>query len=102
MAETDLLEKSDYATLYDRYLMNNGKKQLYGTQTKTGTKEGRNVYYLWPVADSENLDNLRLSAGLPPIASYMAAFQQMGMELIWDKSLTIKELKEQTATFIMD
>ncbi len=65
-ADKGIVEQKDYATLYDRVLMEKGKKQIYGTQMVAKIKDGKRVSYVWPVEEPEKIDELRLSIGLLP------------------------------------
>jgi len=49
----------NYATMLDRYLMNKGKEQLYGTQ---GLDMGGNEI-IWPVKNPQKVNRLRKKAG---------------------------------------
>lgn len=97
-AATGILARSDAATLQDRILMYENKKQLYGTQTVSFTYNGQTEYYVWPVKDSKELDTRRAKIGLPPMASYIRIFQEMGINMTWNPSLSIKELKKKQRT----
>ncbi|MGF1560299.1 MAG: DUF6624 domain-containing protein [Flavobacteriaceae bacterium] len=74
------LAKSLGAKYHDRYLMNKGKPQIYGTQIRfdfkidsiTGEKE--TVKYLWPISDTTNIDSLRLSCNLEPLEAFLYEF----------------------------
>lgn len=57
---------ADAAMAEDRVLMNQGKKQIYGTQIKN--KE------LYPIEDEANVDARRAAVGLPPLAEYLKFF----------------------------
>ena len=104
-AEKGLVSPSDVATMQDRILMREGRLQIYGTQTFTSQKilldrngnassdaEGSTIY-LWPVSSPDSLDIRRAKVGLPPIEEYFAIFQEAGMELIWDRSLTVEKAR---------
>lgn len=62
------------AMMEDRILMNEGKKQIYGTglQTDDVTKGLK----LWPIENEEEVDARRASVGLPPMAEF---FKFMGL-----------------------
>lgn len=95
-AEEGVLDKSDYATLNDRVLMEEGKPQIYGTQIKiTGTiifgEEQTLPMYLWPVEDPAALDSLRNSIGLPPIEEYLESSGLFGLPVVWDPSRTVAD-----------
>lgn len=95
------LSRAEVATLQDRICMREGRKQIYGTQTKTGEKDGRQVCYVWPVEHPEAIDSLRRSAGLPSMQEYLHLFQQAGIEAVWDKTLTVEEAGQLTKQIII-
>ena len=94
-AAKGILAQSDAATLQDRILMHENKKQIYGTQTVSFTYNGKTECYVWPIKDPEELDTRRTEIGLPPMASYIEMFREMGIDMIWDPSLSIKDLKKK-------
>ncbi|GAA2715734.1 MULTISPECIES: DUF6624 domain-containing protein [Streptomyces] len=57
------------AFLRDRVLVNEGRKQIYGTQI-AGVKDGAPVP--WPCEAPERMDALRAQAGIEPYAEYVA------------------------------
>ena len=54
------------AMMEDRNLMQQGKKQIYGTQIFNNE--------LYPIEDEENVDARRAAVGLPPLAEYLKYF----------------------------
>lgn len=92
-AEQGIIGKEDAATLQDRILMKKGEMQVYGTQTTRVVINGENINYLWPVKNPDQLDKLRKEVNLPPIAEYIAVFEKQGIKLVWDKSLSVDDLK---------
>ncbi|OHX64339.1 hypothetical protein NH26_22360 [Flammeovirga pacifica] len=69
------------ALYQDRYLMQTGQPQIYGSQILM-TKEidsvsGKmvEVTKLWPIADTTNIDSLRLWNGMGPLEEYLNAFE---------------------------
>lgn len=89
------LEKSAYATLYDRILMHSGKKQIYGTQTilQNRDQEGE-VLLIWPIQDAERIDSLRKSVNLPPLDDYVELVSSMyGKKCYWDRSLELIDVQ---------
>jgi hypothetical protein len=68
----DLLA-SQVALTVDRVLMNDGKKQLYGSQFKF-TGSGMEVV---PIEDPEHLDERRAQMGLGPFEEYRAQIMSM-------------------------
>jgi hypothetical protein len=57
--------RRDLAMLRDRVLVNEGRRQLYGTQI-AGVTDGAPVP--WPVADPKRMEELRAEADLEPFA----------------------------------
>lgn len=57
------------AMMEDRILINEGKKQIYGTgvQTDPVTQELK----LWPIENEEEVEARRAAVGLPPLAEYL-------------------------------
>lgn len=47
--------------------------------------------YLWPVKNADSLNIRRAEVGLPSIETYIGIFQKMGIELVWDKEMTVEE-----------
>ena len=61
------------AMMEDRMLLAEGKKQIYGTQLRSGPDtQGR--WVLQPIDDEANVDARRATVGLPPLAEYLKAF----------------------------
>ncbi|MEV7936948.1 MULTISPECIES: DUF6624 domain-containing protein [unclassified Kitasatospora] len=63
----------DLAFLRDRTLVNEGQKQIYGTQI-AGVKDGSPIP--WPCEDPEHMDERRAEVGIPAFAEYVAQFSQ--------------------------
>jgi hypothetical protein len=73
-------EKNDYhpacyALLTDRWLIQNGKPQRYGTQIRTITEEKDGIIskkkILSPIESLEGIDEIRIKMKLPPLNEYM-------------------------------
>jgi hypothetical protein len=64
---------ADAAMLEDRILMREGRKQIYGTQVRSGPETGGKLE-LYPVEDEGRVDERRAAVGLPPLAEYLKAF----------------------------
>jgi len=79
-AKNNELEKKRAALYYDRYLMHKGEPQIYGTQSKTIffrdpiTGKRKDSSYVWPIADTTNIDSIRKSVGLGPLEEYLNRF----------------------------
>jgi hypothetical protein len=63
------MDGQSYAYLYDRIKINNGEKQLYGTQFSKVDPINKTVE-LAPTEDMENLDRRRMEIGMMPIEMY--------------------------------
>lgn len=63
-----------FALLQDRVLINQGRKQLYGTQVRLDLKTHRAKPL--PVQDSLNVDSRRKAVGLSPMKDYLKLFEQ--------------------------
>lgn len=61
----------ELAFLRDRTLVNEGRKQIYGTQI-AGVKDGAPVP--WPCEEPERMDELRAEVGIEPFDTYVAQF----------------------------
>ncbi|MFF5985466.1 DUF6624 domain-containing protein [Streptomyces olindensis] len=61
----------ELAFLRDRTLVNEGRKQIYGTQI-AGVKDGTPVP--WPCEELERMDELRAEVGIEPFDEYVAKF----------------------------
>ena len=97
-AEEGVLDKSDFAVLNDRVLMEEGKPQVYGTQIKMAAEfvgeELTMQLYLWPVENPAALDSLRSSVGLSPIEEYLASSgATFGQPVVWDPARTVADFQ---------
>jgi len=77
-----------FAIFKDRLLMYAGKPQVYGSQTYNG--------YVWPIEDAENVDERRKEMQLPPMKDYLKIFENQSASVIWDKNMTVDDIKEKT------
>jgi hypothetical protein len=64
----------NFALLQDRVLINQGHKQLYGTQVRLDLKTHHAKPL--PIQDSLNVDSRRKAVGLSPIADYLKLFDR--------------------------
>ncbi|MFP5248035.1 MAG: DUF6624 domain-containing protein [Thermoanaerobaculia bacterium] len=62
------LEEALYGTSLDRVLIDQGKKQVYGTQFDTDPATGK--CQPKPIEDPEHVDERRKRAGMPSLAEY--------------------------------
>ncbi|WP_055711445.1 DUF6624 domain-containing protein [Streptomyces torulosus] len=66
-----LASPRELAFLRDRTLVNEGRKQIYGTQI-AGVKDG--VPVPWPCEEPDRMDELRAEVGIDPFDEYVAKF----------------------------
>ena len=67
---------ADVAMLEDRILVRSGKKQVYGTQVRSGPDTGGKLV-LAPIEDEQHVDKRRASVGLMPLQEYL---RHLGIE----------------------
>lgn len=93
MAHNGKIGLDEYALLYDRVALGQNRMQRYGSQiVQFGTSEKLQLY-VWPIDNPSQLDSLRASVGLKPLAEYLQQIkEEMGIEPIYDPALTIEEL----------
>lgn len=76
------------AALEDRYLMQQGKEQIYGTQAQLTAANG---YFIWPIQDAEHVNERRKKAGFErTIEAY--AKDLIGADYIY-KPVALTEVK---------
>lgn len=79
-AQDNELNKGSVAMYHDRYLINKGEEQIYGTQI--GTKEVIDsitgqvniISFCYPIRDTASIDSLRLWNGLLDLEGYLNSF----------------------------
>jgi len=67
------LNPANYAWTIDRILVNEGEKQIYGSQLKMNPLDS-SKFYVTPMIDPDNVDKRREEVDLPPIAGYVKHF----------------------------
>jgi len=82
----------DLALLEDRVSLQQGKKQIYGSQVSLNYKT--NKRFVMPLEDPDNVDKRRADVGLQPIALYLRNF---GID--WNVEEYKKELPSIEAAF---
>lgn len=97
-ADSGKLDKGLCATLEDRMLMYDKKKQIYGTQTIGVNKNGKRFTYIWPIEDAKRVNKRRKKVNLSTIEKYIKGMNKAGYNVEWDKSLTVKEIQEMRKT----
>ncbi len=89
-------EASSYnvALMEDRVLMNLGKKQIYGSQTRSLFKKGQTKarLFIWPIADVQNVNKRRKAMGFDRTIEQQA--KDMGAEFDPNEPLPAKVKKE--------
>jgi len=71
------LSKGSVARYHDRYLVNQGEPQIYGTQVDSKqtidsiTGEVTTEYFIFPIRDTVKIDSLRLWNGLLSLEDYL-------------------------------
>jgi len=70
-------KKSELALLEDRVALDEGKRQIYGSQI--GRDNESQKYYVLPLDDPDNVDKRRIEVGLGPIADYVK-----GWDIVWN------------------
>jgi len=79
-AEENELDKRLAAMYQDRYLMHRGEPQIFGTQirseyeTDSLTGERTERTFVWQIADTTNIDSVRMWNGLGPLEDYLNGF----------------------------
>lgn len=97
--ERGTISASDYATLADRVDVRRQRPQRYGTQTGYTQRNDQFFCYVYPVANAESLDSLRLSVGLDSMHIYLAQVSQtLGTTVTLDPQLTWEQLNAQIAS----
>lgn len=93
MASKNLIDASDYVTLCDRVAMERNRPQRYGTQSvQFGTPDSLKLY-IYPVEAPDQLDSLRATVGLSPMAEYIELLTTtMGIEARYIPTLTVEGL----------
>lgn len=93
MASRGVIGHDEYATLYDRVAMKQNRPQRYGTQSvQFGSPENMQLF-IWSVESPDELDSLRASVGLMPMADYLRTLTQtVGIEAQYIPTLTTAEL----------
>lgn len=93
MASRGAIGRDEYATLYDRVAMKQNRPQRYGTQSvQFGSPENMRLL-IWSVESPDELDLLRASVGLMPMADYLRILTQtVGIEAQYIPTLTTAEL----------
>ncbi|MCC7246970.1 MAG: hypothetical protein IT269_14900 [Saprospiraceae bacterium] len=79
---------SELALMEDRILLQQGKKQLYGTQIRI-QNEGQGKASIYPIENPRQVDERRRSLGLEPMAEYVSIWK-----LTWNEQ-DIEEMEKK-------
>lgn len=71
-----LSRRESFALLTDRVRCNQGRKQLYGTQTNVLDEDGKLTITCKPIEDEAHVDERRAALGLPPLAEYLEVIRK--------------------------
>lgn len=86
------LDQDLVAMMEDRYLMQNGKAQIYGTQGTTLGREADAINIIWPIEDPSNVNQRREAVG------FQESVESYGKRLYGDdfefKNYTLKEVQQ--------
>jgi hypothetical protein len=99
-AKNNELKRGLAAMYQDRYLMHRGEPQIFGTQVRTDydidslTGEKIERTFVWPIADTNNIDSLRLWNGLLNLEEYLNNFGISRWDSIPDKLSDLKKNKK--------
>lgn len=80
-----------YALMQDRILMNDGIKQIYGSQLSPRKDENghiTNIFFVWPIQNTATVDSLRKKMGFKSSVTEYA--KQMNAEYNPDEQLPVK------------
>ncbi|MET3126794.1 hypothetical protein ABID42_001896 [Arcicella rosea] len=83
--KTNKASASSLALLEDRVALEEGKRQIYGSQI--GYDEDTEKSFVLPLQDPENVDKRRMKVGLEPMSVYVK-----GWDITWDAKRYKKEL----------
>ncbi len=95
MVAAGRIDHDAYALLFDRVAMKSNRPQRYGSQSVQFGPVDNQQLYLWPVESVADLDSLRHTVGLSPIAEYMQHLsEQAGIAVQFDPSITVDSLNQ--------
>lgn len=93
MSLEGLIDKDEYAILCDRVAMKQNRPQRYGSQVVQFGSIDAIKLYLWPVETPAELDSLRASVGLSPIAEYLnQVYKESGIEVKYEPTITVEAI----------
>ena len=85
--------QDEYAILFDRVAMKRNRPQRYGSQAVQFGSPDNMQLYIWPVENPAELDSLRLSVGMKPLADYLKQLTETtAIEAKYDPTLTIDQI----------
>ena len=88
-----LVDRDNYAILFDRIAMKRNRPQRYGSQSVQFGSPGDMYLYIWPVKKAEGLDSLRSTVGMNPISEYLQQLTEVtGINAQYVPQLTVTEI----------
>ena len=100
LSKKGYIKPSNMATLQDRMLMQQNKKQIYGTQTVTKpiviTNDSTTIQmtnYVWPVKYPTELESRRSKVGLSTMQQQKESHADFGYQMIYDPTLSKRDIQ---------
>ncbi|MBO5892920.1 MAG: hypothetical protein J6Q31_01475 [Alistipes sp.] len=100
LSKKGYIKPSNMATLQDRMLMLQNKKQIYGTQTVTKpiviTNDSTTIQminYVWPVKHPTELESRRSKVGLNTMQQQKESHADFGYQMIYDPTLSKRDIQ---------
>lgn len=100
LSKKGYIKPSNMATLQDRMLMQQNKKQIYGTQTVTKpiviTNDSTTIQmtnYVWPVKHPTELESRRSKVGLNTMQQQKESHAGFGYQMIYDPTLSKRDIQ---------
>lgn len=100
LSKKGYIKPSNMATLQDRMLMQQNKKQIYGTQTVTKpiviTNDSTTIQmtnYVWPVKHPTELESRRSKVGLSTMQQQKESHADFGYQMIYDPTLSKRDIQ---------
>ena len=97
------IKPSNMATLQDRMLMQQNKKQIYGTQTVTKpiviTNDSATIQmtnYVWPIKHPAELESRRSKVGLSTMQQQKESHATYGYQMIYDPTISKRNIRAIT------
>lgn len=100
MALEGLIERDNYAILFDRVAMKQNRPQRYGSQAVQFGSPDNMRLYIWPVEEAEKLDSIRTTVGMSPINDYLQQLtESAGIDALYIPQMTVEQINKMRADF---